>query len=366
MRTRRWIGAAALVAATALLAACSSGGGSGNSSSSSSGSKSTFDPTAPVKMTYVSYGGTGQQAQIDAWQKPYSEKYPNVTFANSSPPDPAQVKAQVTSGQVQWNAVTTAPYLASQNCGTLYQKLTIPNLTASDYDNGIIGDCYIADFRYSLVFTYSTDAFPDPAKAPKTIADFFDTKKFPGKRGIVPTIQDGFLETALLADGVKAKDLYPVDVDRALTKWDTIKSDTIFAANPGALLQDVTSHQVVMEMLVQARTQAALDAGAHIKPVWDQTITSIDGLAIPKGSPNTAAIENFYSFLLQPEQQAKMASLAGVAPVNKQSKPSYTANGNLVNAFGPANTGTTVPIDADYWGKNINQATSKVTTWLAG
>jgi putative spermidine/putrescine transport system substrate-binding protein len=360
-RGTRMITAAAALAVTGLLAACSGGAPASTPSASS-----TADDNAPANLTYVSYGGTGQAAQQNAWQKPYTALHPNITFANASPPDPAQVKAQVMSGQNQWNIVTTAPYLASQNCGTLYEHLTIPDVDKKDLVPGTIGDCYITDFRYSLVFSYNADKWPDPATAPKTLADFFDTKKFPGKRGVVPTVQDGFLETALLAQGVSPKKLYPLNVDKALGEWDKIKSDTIFAANPGALLQAITSKQVDMEILVQARTQAALDAGANIKPVWDQTVTSIDGLAIPKGSPYKAQIEQFFSYILQPDSSAAMASLAGVAPVNTKSKPKYTAHGNEVNAFGPANTGTTVPASASYWGKNYNEVSAKVTSWLNG
>lgn len=354
----RWTGLFALLTAAGLLAGCSSG-------QSTTGGSSP-NPNAPVKLTYVSYGGTGQAAQIAAWQKPYTAANPNVTFANSTPPDPAQVKAQVQSGHVQWDIVTTAPYLAAQNCGTLYQPLTLTNVNTSELAPGTVGKCYITDFRYSLVLSYSTKVWPNPATAPKTLADFFDTAKFPGKRGVVPTVQDGFLETALLAAGVKPANLYPLDVNEALGEWGKIKSDTIFAANPGALLQDVTSGQVDMEILVQARTQAALDAGAPIKPIWDQTVTSIDGLAIPKGDPNAAAAEKFLSFVLQPTEQASMASIAGVAPVNLKSKPTYTAHGNEVNAFGPANTGTTVQASASYWSQNFNQISTQVTNWLNG
>ncbi|MCU1420751.1 MAG: hypothetical protein JWN36_402 [Microbacteriaceae bacterium] len=359
---KRLLALTAAVATVGLLAACSGAGTATPTKSASAGA----EDTTPVTLSYVSYGGTGQQAQIDAWQKPYTALHPNVTFANTSPPDPAQVKAQVSTGQVQWNIVTTAPYLAAQNCGTLYEHLNIPNLDKSQFSPGTIGDCYVTDFKYSLVFSYNADKWPDPATAPKTLSDFFNTKKFPGKRGVVPTVQDGFLETALLADGVKAKNLYPLDVTRALNEWDKIKSDTIFAANPGALLQAVTSKQVDMQILVQARTQAVLDAGTNIKPVWDQTVTSIDGLAIPKGSPNKKAAEEFISFLLQPTQSAKMASLAGVAPSNLKAVPTYTAHGNEINAFGKANTGTNVQASASYWGKNYNQIAAQVTQWLNG
>ncbi len=359
---KRWIAVSAALVTVGLLAACAS-----NPSSTPTATKSASADTTPVNLTYVSYGGTGQQGQIDAWQTPYTAAHPNVTFSNTSPPDPAQVKAQVLSDAVQWNVVTTAPFLANQNCGTLYEKLTIPDVDKKQLaSSAVIGDCYISDFQYSLVFSYNADKWPDPATAPKTLADFFDTKKFPGKRGVVPNVQDGVLETALLADGVKPSKLYPLDVDRALNEWDKIKSDTIFAANPGALLQLITSKQVDMEILVQARSQAALDAGANIVPVWDKTVTSIDGIAIPKGSPNKAAIEQFLSFILQPTQQAKMASLTGVVPNNKESKPTYTANGNKVNAFGPANTGTNVQVNAEYWSKNYNQISARFTQWENG
>jgi putative spermidine/putrescine transport system substrate-binding protein len=319
---------------------------------------------SPLRLTYVSYGGTGQDAQIKAWQEPYTAKNPNITFTNTSPPDPAQVKAQVMTKAVQWNVVTTAPYLAQQNCGTLYEKLTIPGLDMSQFPKGVIGECYVADFRYSLVFSYSADKWPDPAKAPKTLADFFDTKKFPGKRGVVRAVQDGLLEQALLAEGVPADKMYPLDVERALKKWSTIKDDTVWAANPGALLQLITSKQVDMQFLVQARSQAALDAGANMVPVWDTTVTSVDALAVPKGSPNLDEIQKFLSFVMQPDQQARMATLAGIGASNLKAVPTYTANGNKVNAFGPANTGKTLQVDFDWWSKNFNQTVERFTQWL--
>lgn len=359
MRKRNWIAASAAIATVALLAACS-----GTPAATKSSTPGTVD-TTPVNFTYVSYGGTGQAGQIDAWQKPYTALHPNVTFANSSPPDPAQVKAQVLAGSIQWNIVTTAPYLAEQNCGTLYEPLKLTGVDKSSYD-GTIGKCYIPDFAYGLIFSYNTAKWPNPATAPKTVADFFDTKKFPGKRGIVPNLQDGVLEWGLLADGVKADKLYPLDVDRAIAKYQTIKSDTIFAANPGALLQLVTSGQVDMQVLVQARSQAALDAGAKMTPVWDQTLTSIDGIAIPKGAANKEAAEQFLSFILQPTQSAKMSELTGAGASNNKAKPVLTANGETVNAFGKANTGKSIKVDFNYWAKNFNQNSAKFITWLNG
>ncbi len=41
---------------------------------------------SPLRLTYVSYGGTGQDAQIKRVQEPYTAKKLNITSTNTSPP----------------------------------------------------------------------------------------------------------------------------------------------------------------------------------------------------------------------------------------------------------------------------------------
>src|SRR5690606_10253815 len=139
-------------------------------------------------------------------------------------------------------------------------------------------------------------------------------EKFPGKRGVVSTLADGILEWALLADGVDPANLYPLDVDRALAKWETIREQTVWAANADDLLRAVISEQVDMQVLTQPYTLAALDEGAQITPVWHITMTGVSGLAIPRGAPYRTEAQAFLSFVLRPEQQARIAELLGVAP----------------------------------------------------
>ncbi|MBA2697365.1 MAG: extracellular solute-binding protein [Nocardioidaceae bacterium] len=55
---------------------------------------------------------------------------------------------------------------------------------------------------------------------PATWVDFFDTKKFPGKRTFPKSIYAGTAEIALMADGASRDDLYLIDFDRAFAKLD--------------------------------------------------------------------------------------------------------------------------------------------------
>jgi putative spermidine/putrescine transport system substrate-binding protein len=324
------------------------------------------DPTGPVSLTFVAYGGAGQQAMIDKWQTPYTAAHPNVTFVNTSPPDVAQVKAQVESGQVVWDVLATSPAAATQNCGTLFEPLDFSGVDTKDLVKQVIGKCYIANFINATPFAYRTDAFPDANKAPKTIKDFFDVQKFPGQRGILTNLQNGILEYPLLADGVAPDKLYPLDVDRALRKLNTIKSVTTFAPTVGALQQAVGSKQVDMFLLPDSRLVPLMDSGTDVTIVWDLTVTSINAFAVPKGSHNVKAATDFIASVVSPQAVAGISEALGVAPVNLAAKPNLSANAKKVEVNGPVNTGKTVLQNVDWYAAHFNEVTAKLTNWLAG
>ena len=356
-RSRIAVIGVSILSVSGLLAGCASSG-------SSTPGTGSADADAPVAITFVGYGGDGQQAMIDAWQTPYTEAHPNVSFVNTSPPDVAQVKAQVESGAVQWDVMAVAPYAAQQNCDTLFEPLDLGDVDQADLVEGTIGKCYIGNWINATPIAYRTDAFPDGG--PKTVEDFFDTEKFPGQRGIVTNLQNGILEYPLLADGVAPDDLYPLDVDRALDKLDTIRDVTTFAPNVGALQQAVEADQVDMFLLPDSRLVPLLKNGMDITIVWDETVASLNAFAIPKGSPHKAAAEEFVSSVVEPAQVEKISELLGVAPVNTTAKPKLDEYASQVEVFGKANTGGTVLQDIDWYAENFNDVSTKVTNWLAG
>jgi len=352
-RTSRVLAALSATVVVSLLAACGD-------------DAAPADPNGEVKLTFVGYGGVGQQAMIDNYQTPYTAAHPNVSFVNTSPPDVAQVKAQVLSNAVQWDVVAVAPAAATQNCGTLFEKLDFSGVDKTDLVDGTVGECYIGNFINTSPFAYRTEAFPDPSKAPKTIADFFDVQKFPGRRGILTNLQNGILEYPLLADGVAPENLYPLDVDRALKKLDTIRDVTTFAPNVGALQQAIGSNQVDMFLQADSRLVPQMDEGTDITVVWDKTVTSINAFAVPKGSKNVAAAQQFMATVVSPEAVAGISEALGTAPVNKAAKANLSENAKKVEVYGPVNTGQTVLQDVGWYADNFNEVTTKLTNWLAG
>jgi len=317
-----------------------------------------------VTLTFVAYGGVGQEAMIHTWQQPYTEAHPNVTFINTSPPDVAQVKAQVESNAVLWDVMATSPAAAEQNCGTLFEPLDFSDVDTSELLDYTVGECYIGNFVNASPLAYLTDSFPNGG--PESIEDFFDTEKFPGQRGVLTNLQNGILEYGLLADGVKADDLYPLDVDRSLAQWDTIRDVTTFAPNVGALQQAVAANQVDMFFLADSRLVPLMNDGQDITIVWDVTVASVNAFAVPKGSPKKDTAQAFLSSVVNADAQAKIAELLGVQPVNKNSAPELGENAKKLAVFSDVNTGETVIQDVPWYAENFNEVTTKLTNWLAG
>ena len=320
----------------------------------------------PQTITYVGYGGAGQDAQIQAWQVPYTQANPNITFVNTSPPDVAQVKAQVEAGAVLWDVIATAPYAAEQNCGTLFEPLEV-ELTVPEEDlvPGSVGECYTANWINATPMAYRTEAFPDGG--PETIEDFFDLEKFPGQRGFSTNLQNGILEYGALANGADPEDMYPLDVDSALEGLDTIRSSTTFAPNIGALQQAVSAGQVDVFFLPDSRLVPMLKEGQDLTIVWDVTVASINAFAVPKGSTKKAAVEKFLAHVMEPAQVAKISELLGVAPINLAADLELDEFASQVEVYNPeTNPGITILQDIPWYTDNFNEATTKLTTWLAG
>lgn len=319
---------------------------------------------APVTLTFVAYGGVGQEAMIHTWQQPYTAEFPHVNFINSAPPDVAQVKAQVDANAVLWDVLATSPAAAEQNCGVLFEPLDFSGVDDADLVDFTIGECYIGNFINASPLAYRTEAFPDGG--PKTVEDFFDVDKFPGQRGVLTNLQNGILEYGLLGDDVAPDDLYPIDVDRSLDKWDEIRDVTTFAPNVGALQQAVAASQVDMFFLADSRLVPLMDEGQDLTIVWDTTVASVNAFAVPKGSAKKDAAQSFLSTVVNPTAQAMIAEKLGVQPVNSAAKPTLGKNAAKLAVFTSVNTGDTVVQDVDWYSKNFNEASTKLTTWLAG
>ena len=85
--------------------------------------------------------------------------------------------------------------------------------------------CGVAGDTFTFNMNYNADEFS--GDQPTSWTDFLDTEGFPGSVECGEHVVNG-ARGALLADGVAPEDLYPLDLDRAFAKLDTIRDDLTF------------------------------------------------------------------------------------------------------------------------------------------
>lgn len=319
-------------------------------------------------LTVTMWGGAGQKAHVESYFLPWAEEN-GVTIKQDSPTDYAKIAAQVSANKVSWGVVEVEPNYASTACanGTL-EKLPADVVEAAKSAGAPaeqLSDCAIPVLQYTFSIAYNTNTFPDAH--PTTWAEFFDTEKFPGKRGFWKYPTGGIFEAALLADGVAPENLYPLDLDRAFAKLDTIKSDIVWYDTGDQQTQLVASGEAPLVQAWNGRITQAAEAGEPVANEYGQNLISYDQVVVPKGYPNAQlAFDWMKWFLANPQSQADDAVASYYGPATPAGVELMPADKRNDVAGGAAvNDKSAAVIDYSYWAENNDAITERFNSWIA-
>jgi putative spermidine/putrescine transport system substrate-binding protein len=220
---------------------------------------------------------------------------------------------------------------------------------------------------WAQVMAYRTDAFG--SAVPNGWADFWDTKKFPGDRTLVGagSGNNPELEFALLAAGVPADKLYPLDLDMAFASYDKIKANVVKWWETGAVPpQMLTDKEVVMASVWNGRMAALDKAGVPAAISWKQGLSKRDCWAVPKGAKNRANAMKFIAFSTMPIPQARLSSLIPYGFVNDKSAEYMAAEQMKVLPSAPEIRSQLVPYNYQWWVDNRDTVIARFNKWLLG
>lgn len=313
-------------------------------------------PACAADMVFVSWGGTTQDAQKAAW----AEKA-GLSVLQDGPTDYGKIKAMVEAGKVTWDVVDVeGDYAVQAGDAGLLEKLDFSVIDKSKLDPRFVTDYSVGSFYYSFVIGCNQDAVKS---CPKTWADLFDTAKFPGKRAFYKWSAPGVIEAALLADGVAADKLYPLDLDRAFKKLDTIKKDIVWWTGGAQSQQLLASAEAPFGSFWNGRLTALEKTGVKVSTSWDGNITAADSLVVPKGSQNKAAAMKFIAYASSAKAQAEFAAASGYAPTNLGSPA--LMDPALAKTLPDQQTAKQINADMTYWAKNRDAIGTRWYAWQA-
>ncbi|MGH8435825.1 MAG: ABC transporter substrate-binding protein [Pseudomonas sp.] len=315
---------------------------------------------AADSLSFVSWGGTTQDAQKQAWAEPFAEAS-GIRVVQDGPTDYGKLKAMVESGNVQWDVVDVEADFALRAASEgLLEPLDFGVIQRDKIDPRFVSDHGVGSFYFSFVLGYNQGKLG--GKAPQDWTALFDTANYPGKRALYKWPSPGVLELALLADGVPADKLYPLDLDRAFKKLDSIKSDIVWWGGGAQSQQLLASGEASLGQFWNGRVYALQQDGAPVGVSWKQNLVMADFLVIPKGSKNKAAAMKFLANASSAKGQAEFANLTAYAPVNLDSVGQLKSElaPNLPTAYAKDQ----ITLDYAYWAKNGAAIATRWNEWL--
>jgi putative spermidine/putrescine transport system substrate-binding protein len=311
-------------------------------------------------VTFVGWGGNGQDMMAKHWCQPFTDKT-GIKCIQDGPTDYGKIKAMVEAGNTVWDVVDVEVAFAQQaGAQGLLEPLDYSIIDASRVDPAYVFEYGIGSMTWSWVNAYNKSELN--GQEPHSWADFFDTKKYPGGRSVTKWIAPGMLEAALIADGVAPDKLYPLDLDRAFAKFDSIKSDIVWWSTASEAQQQVTSGEAVMSMLWSGRAVTA-SQDPNVGVSWDQNLLTNETVIVPKGTKNKEAAMKLINQIVTAESQAGYANEMGYGPVNLDSGPLITAE--AAKGLPDAHTEGQIFVDPIYWRENIDAVSERWYAWQA-
>lgn len=312
-------------------------------------------------LTFVSWGGVYQEGQTEAWIKPYMEET-GLQIDQDGPTDYAKIIEMVEAGEVTWDVVDIENDFGIGDSAQYFEPIDYSIVPRDQILPGLANEHRVGVMLYATVLGYNTETYSD---VPRGWADFFDVENFPGIRSLPHLPSRYILEVALIADGVDPADLYPLDIERALTKLDTIKEHAIFWETGAEAADQLASGAADMGMIWNGRLKAVIDEGAPLAMQWNQHVALADYLAVPKGSPHKEAAMELIAYMLSAENNHRLAEYVPAAPVNIETFDQVNAEmASHLPSFGDRPSLGFQPSD-EWWSENREESVEMYNRWLS-
>ena len=338
----------------------------------------------PGKLTVASWGGAYSESQKRAYFTPFQDETGieiNLVSHNGAF---GTLMAEGSDSPPKWDLVDLGPAILERACrdGKL-EKVDASVLVAAgdgtsardDFLPGMLHECGVPSVAWSSAIVFDKRAFKKAT--PRTAKDFFDVKRFPGKRAL-PRTPKYTLELALMADGVEPKEVYQMlatreGIARALKRLDGIRGHVVWWDRAFEPLKMLAKQEAAMAIAFNGRIFSAIVA--QNKPfglIWDGQVFDLDLWAIPKGSPNKTSALELIAFATKPDRLARQARWFPYGPVRKSAlkligkHPEVDVNMLDFIPTSQMNFKRALRMDAAWWASHETEMKEHLQVWRIG
>ena len=322
---------------------------------------------AQSTLTVVNFGGANGAAQKAAYFEPFEKTGAKIVGVEYNG-EQAKIKAMVEAKKVTWDVVEVESPDVNRGCDEgLFEKMDWSKLAPkADFQAAAVNECGVGAFVWSTVMAYNADKLKT---APVTWGDFWDTKKFPGKRGMRKGPRYN-LEFALMADGVAPADVYKVlgskeGADRAFKKMTELKPNIQFWEAGAQPPQFLVAGDVTMTTAYNGRIDAAQREGKNLAITWTGGIYDLDYWVMPKGTPNKELAMKFIAMATNPSEQAEYTKHISYGPTNNKALAKIDPKILAMLPTSPANSKTALQFNITFWADQGEALEKRFAAWAA-
>lgn len=325
-------------------------------------------------LTVVSFGGAYGAAQQEHMIDPFMKETGTEILFEDYSGGIAEIKAQVEAGNILWDVVDIEVIDLERACSEgLLEPIPRDILPAGDDGTpaeedfvpaALANECGVGVIVWTIIYAYNDETMT--GDKPTTVADLFDTEKFPGKRAFRKRPQVN-LEWALIADGVPAADVYSVLATeegqaQAFAKLDTIKDDIVWFDSWSQAPQLLNDGGAVMVQSANGRIFSAIKEDSKpFEMVWDNHVYDLDVWAVVAG---TQKKDLAFEFVAAATKSTPLSGMADVAygPTRKSSAAYVDAS--VIPDLPTSHIDQGLKADGIFWADYGESLGEKFNEWL--
>ena len=338
-------------------------------------------------LNVVSWGGTYQAAQRQAYFLPFQERF-GIHLVEDSPVEYAKIRSMVETGNVTWDVVDSG-IRAVQQLGSWGE---LERLTPAIHNGYLPGYPEVAitpwsgggGAVWSTGLAYQKDKINTlwGGKKPNDWTAFWDVEAFPGTRWMGRRVNENiffahFARTPEVLDTGQGRNsiarLTPEQVDQSFEKLEMIKPSIQFWWTKGtdcpvALLNDEVDMCTAWHgRILNVQSEPG---GDNIHYCFEcGHLTQTDVFYIPKSSPNKTLAELFIAWTGYPEINVEISNYIPYGPLNLHALPlgpGRIAPEVLANLpTSPIALEKAVIVDEVWLGTNINSLAERMERFLS-
>ena len=325
-----------------------------------------LESTVVIRTTGGAFGDALKRNFFDPFTKATGVRV--VPFVSSYGDMMAKAAAMEAAGNVEWDIISPQ-FTELQQISGLLQDLGDCSLMPNVAADGVPGACGRWGVLYltgGQVLTWNRELYKD--RKPQDWRDFFDTKTFPGRRANPDAGSPwATLIFALLADGVPRDKLFPLDLDRAFRKLDTIKPDIAVWWKTGSQSAEMwRTSGIAMSLMWSGTAYSTKHSGTPLEWTYKDAIADFGAWTILKGAPHPNAARAFINFYMaNPEAHAAFGREEGYTTSNLASQKLLSPEEKKDLISSPEMLAGIIRVDSDWLAKNRASTLDRWNAWVA-